>query len=164
MAMSVQKLFPKKSHFTGPGDQDLSIFWGRQFNTLQDVKMSSMASKFLLGATESTAQSCPTLCNPMDCSPPGSSVRGILQATILEQGSISSSGRSSQPRDRTHVSCISCIARQIFYHQGHLGNPTWSMCDLCAWSLSHVNGDIQFTKLERMKEKQFGVQFRACYV
>ena len=33
-----------------------------------------------------TLQSCPTLCNPMDCSPPGSSVHGILQARILEWG------------------------------------------------------------------------------
>ena len=41
------------------------------------------------------AQSCPTLCNPMDCSPPGSSVHGILQARILEWVAISSSRRSS---------------------------------------------------------------------
>ena len=38
------------------------------------------------------AQSCPTLCNPVDCSPPGSSVRGILQARILEWVAISFSG------------------------------------------------------------------------
>ena len=35
------------------------------------------------------AQSCPTLCDPMDCSPPGSSIHGILQARILEWGAIS---------------------------------------------------------------------------
>ena len=52
------------------------------------------------------AQSCPTLCNPVDCSPPGSSVHGILQARILEWVAISSSRGSSQPRDRTQVSCI----------------------------------------------------------
>ena len=46
------------------------------------------------------------LCNPMDCSPPGSSVHGILQARILEWVAISSSRGSSQPRDRTQVSCI----------------------------------------------------------
>ena len=45
----------------------------------------------------------PTLCNPMDCSPPGSSVPGILQARILEWVAISSSRGSSQPRDQTHV-------------------------------------------------------------
>ena len=52
------------------------------------------------------AQSCPTLCSPMDCSPPGSSVHGILQVRILEWVAIPFSRGSSQPRDRTWVSCI----------------------------------------------------------
>ena len=43
------------------------------------------------------AQSCPTLCNPVDCSPPGSSVHGILQARILEWVAISFSRGSSDP-------------------------------------------------------------------
>ena len=50
-------------------------------------------------------QSCLTLCNPMHSSPPGSSFYGILQARILEWVAISSSRGSSQPRDRTQVSC-----------------------------------------------------------
>ena len=45
-----------------------------------------------------SAQSCPTLCDPMNCSPPGSSVHGILQARILEWVAISSSTASSRPR------------------------------------------------------------------
>ena len=45
-------------------------------------------------------------CVPMDCSPPGSSVHGILQAKILEWVAIPFSRESSQPRDRTQVSCI----------------------------------------------------------
>ena len=52
------------------------------------------------------SQLCLTLCDPMDRSPPGSSVHGILQARILEWVAISFSGTSSQPRDRTWVSCI----------------------------------------------------------
>ena len=52
------------------------------------------------------AQSCPTLCHPMDCSPPGSSVHGILLARILEWGAIAFSRRSSQLRDQTRVSRI----------------------------------------------------------
>ena len=48
--------------------------------------------------------SCLTLCNPMDCSPPGSFVHGILQARILGRVAISFSRGSSQPRNRTHVS------------------------------------------------------------
>ena len=52
------------------------------------------------------ARSCPTLCDPVDCSLPGFSVHGILQARILEWVTISSSRGSSRPRDRTQVSHI----------------------------------------------------------
>ena len=52
------------------------------------------------------AQSCPTLCDPMDCSLQGSSVHGIFQARVLEWIAISFSRESSQPRDWTQVSCI----------------------------------------------------------
>ena len=57
------------------------------------------------------AQWSPTLCNPMDFSPPGSSVHGILQARILEWVVMPSSRGSSQPRDRA---CVSCIASGFF--------------------------------------------------
>ena len=50
--------------------------------------------------------SCLTLCDPIDCSSPGSSVHGILQARILGWVAISFSRGSSRSRDRTHVSCI----------------------------------------------------------
>ena len=52
----------------------------------------------------------------MDCSPSGSSVPGILQARILEWVAMPFSRGSSQPRDRTHISQVSCIGRQILYH------------------------------------------------
>ena len=52
------------------------------------------------------AQSCRTLCAPMDCSLPGSSVRGIVPARVLDWVAISFSRGSSQPRDRTRVSHI----------------------------------------------------------
>ena len=58
--------------------------------------------------------SCPILCDPMDCSPPGSSVHGSLQARILEVVAVSFSRGSSWPRDRTCISCDSCIARRSF--------------------------------------------------
>ena len=54
----------------------------------------------------------PTLCNPMDCSPPGSSVHGILQVRLLEWVAIPSSQGSSQPRDEIHVSYVSWIGQQ----------------------------------------------------
>ena len=59
----------------------------------------------------------------MDCKPPGFSVCGIFQARILEWVAISSSRRCSPPRDRTHISCVSCIVRQILYHC-----TTWKDC------------------------------------
>ena len=66
--------------------------------------------------TSMIAQACPTLCDPMNCSPPGSSLHGILQARILQWVAISSSRGSSWPRSNPHVSCGSCIGRQILYH------------------------------------------------
>ena len=65
------------------------------------------------------AQSRPTLCNPMDCSLPGSSLHGIFQARILEWVAISSSRGSSLSKDRTRVSCISCIGRWVLYYCGN---------------------------------------------
>ena len=61
-------------------------------------------------------QSCPSLCDPIDCSPSGSSVHGLLQARILEWVAMRSSRGSSRPRDCTHVSYISCIGRRVLYH------------------------------------------------
>ena len=61
-------------------------------------------------------------CNPMDCSPTGSSIHGISQARILEWVAIPFSRGSSQPRDWTHVSCVSCISRQIILPLSHLGS------------------------------------------
>ena len=69
------------------------------------------------------AQSCLTLCDPMDCSPPGSSVYGVFQATVLEWGAISSSRGSSWPRDPTHISCGSCIDRRFLSPLSHLRSP-----------------------------------------
>ena len=56
------------------------------------------------------------LCNPMDCSPPGSSVHGILQAIILQWIAISSFRGSSLPRDWSFIFYVSCIGRQILCH------------------------------------------------
>ena len=58
------------------------------------------------------------LCKPVDHSPPGSSVRGILQARTLEWVAISSCRGSSWPRDQTHISFISCTGRWVLYPPG----------------------------------------------
>ena len=66
------------------------------------------------------AKSCLTLCNPMNCSPPRSSIHGISQARILEWVVISSSRGSSPPRDWTQVSCMA----GGFYTADPHGNPS----------------------------------------
>ena len=73
-------------------------------------------------------QSCLTLCDPMDCSPPGSSVHGILQSRILEWVAIPFSRR----RGKAAQSCLTLCelnwgllhCRQMLYHLSHQGSPT----------------------------------------
>ena len=61
-------------------------------------------------------------CNPVACSPPGSSVHGFLQATILEQVAISSPGDLPDSQIKP-VTCVSCIGRWVLYH-----SATWEAC------------------------------------
>ena len=75
-------------------------------------------------------QSCPTLCDPIDYSPPGPSVHGILQARILEWVAMPSCRGSSQPRDGTSVSCISCIAGRFFTHWATWETPLKSLHEI----------------------------------
>ena len=90
------------------------------------------------------AQSCPTLCDPLDYSPPGSSVHGILQASILEWIAMPSSRRSFPPREPTRISCVSCAGRQILCHgvigkaPGEPGDPPTPL--LVVLSLSYAPG------------------------
>ena len=60
------------------------------------------------------AQSSPTLCDPRECSPAGSSVHGILQAWILEWVTLPFSVRSSRPRGQIHLSCGSYVVGRFF--------------------------------------------------
>ena len=77
------------------------------------------------------AQSCPTLYHPMDCSPPGSSVYGILQARLLEWVAISCSGGSSQLRDKA-LSLMSPALAGGFFTM----NATWE-APLLSWNLPY---------------------------
>ena len=82
----------------------------------------------------------PTLCDTVDSSLPGSSVHGILQARILEWVAISFSRGSSQPRDRTCVSYVSCISGQVLHHQRHLGScDSGSRMKLSIWLSQHLS-------------------------
>ena len=66
------------------------------------------------------AQSCLILCEPLDCSLPGSSVHGIFQVRMLQWVAISTSRRSSQPRGQVHICISCCIGKQILPH-----SATW---------------------------------------
>ena len=70
-------------------------------------------------------QSCPTLCDPIECSLPHFTVHGIFQARILKWVAMPSLRGYFQPRDWTHVSCISCIAGRFFTTEP-LGKPSYS--------------------------------------
>ena len=67
-----------------------------------------------LESESEVAQSCPTLCDPVDCSPPGSSIHRILQARILEWVAVPSSKGSSQPRDRATSLLSPALASGFF--------------------------------------------------
>ena len=71
--------------------------------------------------------------DPADCKLPGSSPWDF-PARILQWVAISSSLESSRPRDRTHVSCVSCIGRWVLYHLLHLGSPG----DILAETISSI--------------------------
>ena len=80
--------------------------------------------------------SCPTLSDPADCSPPGPSVHGILQARILEWVAISFSRGSSCPSDGTCVSSFSCVGRRVLHHWHRLGSSVgWGRHQLRWWEV-----------------------------
>ena len=87
-------------HERGPGGS--TSLWSWRDPVSSPNKLQCMHDQSL--------QLCPTLCDPTDCSPPGSSVLGMPQARILEWVSMPSSRRCSWPRNRTRVSCVSRIA------------------------------------------------------
>ena len=81
-------------------------FKSRRCNSTGRGQLEVPGSFLLTVVWKWKCQSCPTLCNPMDCSPPGSSVHGISQARTLEGAAISFSRGSSWPQGQTQVSCI----------------------------------------------------------
>ena len=96
--------------------QGETLFWGALISLQIVTEAMKIKRHLLLGRKAMTnleskveslvAQSCPTLCDPVDYSLPGSSVHGIFQARVLEWVVISFSRGSSGPRDQTQVSHI----------------------------------------------------------
>ena len=109
-----QSLFPCEINtLMGCCDWDTDLFGEvGQYSAHQRLQqhlrfLPALAAIFIWWESESeVAQSCPTLCDPMDCSPADSLVHGIFQAWILEWVAISFSRGSSRPRDQTRVSHI----------------------------------------------------------
>ena len=116
------------------------------------------------------AQSCPTLCDPMDCSPPGSSVHGILQDTGLGNRPISRG--SSQPRDWPQISCTAgrfftnwvtrkaLLSINVETHcpsTKNIGRTKESSCRLKSlyWILKIVSSTFDRGKFKSRKQKVF---------
>ena len=96
---------------------------------LTPAVFQNASSILYLRACAWSLQSCLTLCDPMDCSLPVSSLQGIFQASILEWVAMLSSRGSFRPRDRTGVSCVSCIVSGYSLPLSHEGSPSsTSMC------------------------------------
>ena len=88
-------------------------------------------------------QSCPSLCNPMDCSPPSSSVHEIFQTRILEWIAIFFYRGSSQPKDWTQISCTTGIFFTVWatrdgvylrMRSNWTKSPVWDIITLICWS------------------------------
>ena len=98
---------------------------------------------------------CPTLCNPMDGSLPGSTVHGIFQASFLEWATISFSRGSSKPRDRTRVSWIADRSFTVWASRevpSYIAQSCLTLCNLVDCSLpgSSVYRIFQASVLERV--------------
>ena len=106
------------------GQMTQETIWVHRKQTMKDPEKGkpvlNLQSKTM--HQRSVAKSRWTLCDPMDCSPPGSSVHGIFQARILEWVVLPSSRGPSRPRDQTCVSQVSCIAGGFFTAEP-LGRP-----------------------------------------
>ena len=89
-------------------DEAEKVVWAQALRTwFPPVASSHICSWCLVNKSSGT------LCNPVDCSPPASSIHGVCQASILEWVAISFPRASSRPRDQTWASCI---GRQVLYH------------------------------------------------
>ena len=106
---------PLSGRFRQPPPILLSGRWGRNKLGMKPIAINypvHTKSTLTMGSAQGkkvkmvVTQSRLTLCDPMDCSPPGSSIHGIIQASILEWVAIPFSRISSQLRDQTWISCI----------------------------------------------------------
>ena len=101
-------------------------------------RFKEISRRYRLKVKVLVTQLCPTLCSPRDCSPPGSSVHGILQARILEWVAIPFSRGSSQPRDQSRVYCIASKVFTVWTIKEALAIGQ-SCCSLSKEHLPHLH-------------------------
>ena len=133
--------------------------WKCNFNDMSLIRILQFVCGYLvlIAACESeseVAQSYPTLCNPMDCSLPCSSVHGIFQARVLEWVAISFSRGPSRPRDWTQVSLI--VGRHF---------TVWATREVCKWRGTKESLDESergewksWLKTQHSKNKDHGIR------
>ena len=122
-------------------------YWsGVPLSSLRKVQITSFIRPCMCVC--SVTQSCLTLCDPLDCSPPGSSVHGIFQVRILEWVAISSSRGYSWHRDR---SLLCLLHWQVDSSPlRHLGSPSWTICPgpypKAIWYLNKIWASLVFLR------------------
>ena len=117
---------PKCCSLSARGHYLLCVSWGKHEsdNSIQKgsgqpqsrSNVRQRSAHFLKQACGLSLFSRVRLCDPMTCSPQGSSAHGILSARILEWVAMPPSRGCLQPWDWTHVSCVSCFGRRVLYH------------------------------------------------
>ena len=105
------------------------------------LKIYALLRMFVTCAVCSVRQSCPTLCNPVASSPQASL---SMKFPRQEYWSRLCSRESSQPRDQIHFSCISCVGRQVLYH-----NATWEALCLLYFSKKSKSSVGQWSRCKR---------------
>ena len=162
MASLIQRTWVWAALRDGEGQGSLTCCrsWGcKELDTteqLNNKKRINRSHSQLRGCTEtgslafacglSLAQMCLTLCDPMDCSPPGSSVHGITQVRILEWIAISFSRGSSQSRNWT---CVSFIGRWVLYLLNHRRSLSFADPWAKAWWANGGESDPRWGERDR---------------
>ena len=133
--------------------------WAQHLTVFKDHSLLLLCCCWLV------AQSCPTLCDPLDCSLPGSSIHGISQGRILGWFAVSFSRRSSQPRDQAHTSCL---GRWVLYHwaarEAHSVFITFLVNGTLGRKQSEsIACESFFFSLFSLTTNPFSVEFPFCY-
>ena len=114
----------------------VALIYGMCFKETKKIQ----PNKYLNMDVYMYAQSCPSLCDPMDCNSPGSFVSGIFQVRILEWVAIFYSS------DQPHFSCIACIGGQILFTTVPTGKPIWIILEIM-WTFQALFGEGNGTQL-----------------